>query len=235
MAVGKATTLMRQRADLVGVMVEPYSTGSGWDADFTVNVSAPGEFAMTRSADTDRINCYDVSANAGHLTAKTTELGQLKPDTAVARLLDSIRTAANSLAARSISLPGGPLDAERLGSTFVQGVLARKLADGFLCDSLFVSDFKEPPDVGALIGLLRDPGRLAILSVRGDTLPGWPEQLVLQPGLTRARLSPSLTYRIATTVDYLRRHPQIARAGFELTSRPFWTICLDILESGRVK
>jgi hypothetical protein len=235
LAAGKAITLMRQRADLVGVMVEPRSTGSDWHADFTVNVSASGEFAMTRSADTDRINCYDVSADAGRLTARTVDLGQFKPDTAVVRLLDSVRTVADSLAARIIPLPRAPFDAESLGGAFIQGVLASRLADGFLCDSLYVADFKQPKNVGTLVGLLRDPGRLAILSVQGDMLSGWPKQLVLRPGLSRSELSRGLTYRVATTIDYLERHPDMATSGFELSSRPFWTICLDILQSGRVK
>jgi hypothetical protein len=114
-------------------------------------------------------------------------------------------------------------------------VLAAKLADGFLCDSLFVADFREPKDVGTFVSLLRDPGRLAILPVTGDILSGWPEELVLRSGLSRSALSRTLTYRVATTVDYLQRHKEMAAAGFELTARPFWTICLDVLESGRVK
>jgi hypothetical protein len=117
----------------------------------------------------------------------------------------------------------------------VKGLLAAKLADGFLCDSLFVADFKEPKNVGALVALLRDPGRLAILGVTGDVLAGWPKELVLRSGLSRAALSRTLTYRIATTVDYLQRNPRLAAAGFELSPRPFWTICRDVLESGRVK
>jgi hypothetical protein len=235
LAAGKAITLMRQRADLVGVMVEPRSTGSSWGSDFTVDVSASGEFAMIPSADTGRINCYDVSADASRLTAKTVDLGQLKPDTTVARLLDSVRTAAESVAVRSIPLPRGPWNAERLSNALIQGVLAAKLADGFLCDSLFVFDFREPRDVGTLVSVLRDPGRLAILPVRGDTLAGWPADLVLRPGLSRAKLSRGQTYHIATTVDYLRRHPAVFVPGFELSARSFWTMCLDVLESGRVK
>jgi len=234
-AVGRATTLMRQRADLVGVMVEPRSTGSSRGADFTVNVGASGEFAMTPSGDTGRINCYDVSPDAGRLTARTADLGRLKPDTTVERLLDSVRTAADSLAARTIPLPSSLLDAAHLDSTLVQGVLAAKLADGFMCDSLFNPAFREPKDVGTLIALLRDPRRLAILAVTGEVLRSWPGELALRPGLSRSALSASLTYRIATTVDYLQRHPQMATPGFELSSRPFWTMCLDILESGRVK
>jgi len=235
LAEGKAITLMRQRADLVGVMVEPRSADPGWHADFTVNSGASGGFAMTPSDDPGRINCYDVSADAGHLTAKTTDFSQFKPDPSVARLLDSLRTAAESLAARSIPLPRGPWDAKRLSSTLVQGILADGLADGFLCDSLFVADFREPKDVGTLISLLRDPGRLAILTVQGGVLAGWPGELDLRAGLTRTGLTRTLTYRVATTTDYIRRHQQIATAGFELASRPFWTMCLDILESGRVK
>jgi hypothetical protein len=255
-AAGKAITLMRQRADLVGVMVEPRSPDPGWHADFTVNSSASGGFAMAPSDDPGRINCYDVSADAGRLIAKTVDLGQLKPDSSTARLLDSVRMAADSQAARSIPLPRGPLeqrrrllringdrddvaavrtDAGRLASTLIQGILAAKLADGFLCDSLFVADYAEPKDVGTLVGLLRDPGRLATIAVQGSALAGWPGELVLRPGLTRAGLSRGLTYRIATTVDYIQRHPELASAGFELASRPFWTMCLDILESGRVK
>ncbi len=235
MALAKATTLMQQRADLVGVMVEPRSTGSAWGADFTVNVSASGEFAMTPSGDPGRINCYDVSADASRLTARTANIDQLKPDSAAARILDSIRTAADSVAARSIPPPRGPLDAERLSSTLVNGVLAAKLADGFLCDSLFDADFREPKDVGTLVAILRDPGRLAVMTVPGGLLPGWPKELVLRRGLSRSKLSRGLSYRIATTVDYLQRHPDLVLGGFQLSTRPFWTMCLDILESGRVK
>ena len=235
LALGKATTLMRQRADLVGVMVAPRSAGSAWGADFTVNVSASGEFAMNPSGDSGRINCYDVSADGGRLTAKTADLSQLKPDSSVARLLDSLRTAAESLGARSVSLSRGPLDAERLSSTLVSGVLAARLADGFLCDSLFSTNFEEPRDVGALVGILRDPGRLAIVSVTGVVLAGWPKELVLRPGLSRSKLSRGLSYRIATTVEYLQRHPYLVLSGFQLSARPFWTICLDILDSDQVK
>jgi hypothetical protein len=235
LAAGKAIALMRQRADLVGVMVEPNSTGPAWGADFAVNMSGTGEYTMIPSPDTGRINCYDVSADGSRLTAKTADLGQLKPGSSVARLLDSLRMQADSQGARSISLTRGPWDAGRLNSVLVQGIVAARLADGFLCDSLFVADFKEPANVGDLILLLRDPGRPAILTVQGDALVGWPGALALRPGLTRAKLSSALTYRVATTVDYLQRHPQLANAGFELASRPFWTMCLDILESGRVK
>jgi hypothetical protein len=235
LAAAKAVTLMRQRADLVGVLVEPRSPDPGWRADFTVNASASGEFAMDPSVDPGRINCYDVSADAGRLTAKTVDLSQLRPDSSVARLLDSFKMAADSLAARSIPLPRGPSDAGRLAGTLVQDALAAKLADGFLCDSLFAADYTQPKNVGDLIGLLRDPGRLAIVAVQGSVLAGWPSELVLRPGLARAGLSRGLTYHVATTVDYLQRHPDLAGAGFELASRPFWTMCLDILESGRVK
>jgi hypothetical protein len=85
MAAGKAATLMRQRADLVGIMVEPRSTGSAWGADFTVNVSTSGNSATTTpSDDPSRVSCYDVSADASRLTARTVSIGQLKPDSAVA-------------------------------------------------------------------------------------------------------------------------------------------------------
>ena len=234
-AAARTLTLMRQRADLVGVMVEPRSTGSAWGADFTVNVNASGKFVMTPADDTGRVNCYDVSADAGRLTARSMDLERMKPDSGTAQLLDSIRTAVDSMAARSIPLPRGLWTPERLSNTLVQGVMTAKLADGFLCDSLFVADFKEPKDVGTLIALLRDPGRLAILKVQGDVLSAWPKELALRHGLSRSKLSRGLTYRVATTVDYLQRYPGMALPGFELSSRPFWTICLDILESGQVK
>jgi len=235
LAAGKAMALMRQRADLVGVMVEPHSSGSAWGADFTVNMDTSGVFAMTPSSDRARVNCYDVSADAGRLTARAVNLDQVKPDLDMARLLDSIRSAADSVAARSIPLPRSLWTPERLSVRLVEGLLTAGLADGFLCDSLFVADFQEPKDVGALVTLLRDPGRLAILKVQGDVLSGWPEELALRQGLSRSRLSRGLTYRVATTVEYLQRHPGIALPGFELSSRPFWTICQDILESGEVK
>ncbi len=234
-AAAKTLTLMRQRADFVGVMVEPRSTGSAWGADFTVNVSASGKFVMTPSEDASRVNCYDLSGDARRLTARTADFDRVKPDSITLQLLESIRSASGSMAARSIPLPRSRWTPERLSNILVQGVLTAKLADGFLCDSLFVSDFEEPKDVGALVTLLRDPGRLAILKVQGDVLSGWPEELALRPGLSRAKLSSGLTYRVATTVDYLQRHPGMAMSGFELSSRPFWTICLDILESGEVK
>jgi hypothetical protein len=116
-----------------------------------------------------------------------------------------------------------------------RSVSSSGLADGFLTDSLFVADLHEPKNVGEFVNLLRDPGRLAILAVTGDVLSGWPQELVFRPGLSRAGLKDFLTYRVATTVDYLQRHPQLAAPGFELTARPFWTICLEAIESGRVK
>lgn len=235
MAAGKAFALMRQRADLVGVMVEPRSTGKAWGADFTVNLEGTAAFAMTKANDSGRINCYDVSAGTGRLTARAEDLDRFKPDSEVARVLDSVRAAADSVAARSISVPNGVPDAKRLSDRLIQGLLAAKFADGFICDSLFVTDFKEPQDVGSLISLLRDPGRLAMLSVQGDRLADWPEELILRPGLTRTNLGRGQTYRIATTVAYLQRHPDMAGPGFELSARPFWTICLDILESASVK
>jgi len=235
LAAGKAVALMRQRADLVGVMVEPRAAGSAWGADFTVNVEGTAAFAMTPSNDTGRINCYDVSADAGRLVARTVDLGQFDPDSDVMQVLDSVRAAVDAVAARGISPPNGVPDAGQLSGMLTRGVLAAKLADGFVCDSLFVTDFKEPQDVGSLVSLLRDPGRLAMLSVQGDRLADWPEELVLRPGLTRTKLSRGQTYRIATTVEYLRRHPDMARPGFELSARPFWTICVDILESGSAR
>lgn len=233
-AAAKAVALMRQRADLVGVMVEPRAADSAWGADFTVNVSQPGGLALVPSGDANRLNCCDLSNDAGRLTASTVDLDQLKPDSGVARVLDSVRAAADSIAARRIPLPGA-WDALRLSDTLVRGVLAAKLADAFICDSLFTYAFREPEDAGALVALLCDPGRLAILKVQGDALSGWPPELALRPGLTRARLSRDLTYRVATTVDFLQRHPALATSGFELSTRPLWTIGLEILQSGQVK
>ncbi|MCX6843828.1 MAG: hypothetical protein NTX53_16305 [candidate division WOR-3 bacterium] len=259
-AARKALALMRQRADFVGVMVEPNGRGSRvpglrgsgprtpepqnprtlsvWGADFTVNTGAPGRFAMVPSDSQDYVNCYDVAADADRLTAGACAIDPLRVDSTVSRVLDSLKSAADSVAASPFPLSTshpGPWTPERLSNVLVQGLLVAKLADGFMCDSLFVADFKEPTDVGALVSLLRDPGRLAILAVTGDALAGWPKELMLRPGLSRTALSRGLTYRIATTVDYLQRNPQIAAAGFELSHRPFWTICRDILESGRVK
>lgn len=234
-AAARTLTLMRQRADLVGVMVEPRSSGSAWGADFTVNVNASGKFVMTSADDTSRVNCYDVSADAGRLTARSVDLNQFKPDSAVARIVDSIGRSAAAAANRNLPLPSHKWTPDRLGGLLVDGLLAAENADGFLCDSIFVSDFAEPALVGDLIALLRDPGRLAILKVQGDVLSGWPAELALRPGLSRSKLSRGLTYRVATTVDYLQRYPGMALPGFELSSRPLWTMCLDILESGQVK
>jgi hypothetical protein len=224
---------MRQRADVIGIATEPRSSGLAWEFDFTVNVSASTGFEMRPSDDTARINCYDVSADANRLTGVTLGTSRLKPDSSVAWVLDSVRAVTDSLALRSIPSPRTPWDAERLADTLVQGVLASKLVDGFLCDSLLTRDFGEPKDVGTLVSILRDAGRLAILTVSNDALSDWPRELVLRTGLSRSQLPRGQSIRIATTVDYLRRHPAMAGAGFELSARPFWTICLDILESGQ--
>jgi hypothetical protein len=234
-AARKALALMRQRADFVGVMVEPRAAGAAWDADFTVNFGAPSRFSMAPSDNPNQVNCYDVAVDANRVSARTSALDPLKLDSTVALVLDSIRKAVDSVAGHSLSLPRGPWTPERLSGVLVKGLLATKLADGFLCDSLFVADFKEPKDVGTLASLLRDPGRLAILAVQGDVLSGWPKELVLRPGLSRSALSRTLTYRIATTVDYLQRNPRLVMPGFALSTRPLWTICRDVLESGRVK
>jgi len=235
LAAGKAIALMRQRADLVGVMVEPRSTGPAWGADFAVDLNSSAGYAMTPSVDSSRINCYDVSADANRLTATTVDLVQLGPDTSVARLLDSFRAAAGSLAARPLPAARTPRTRARLTDELVRGLLAAKLADGFLCDSLFVADSSEPTSVGDLIDILRDPGRLALLPVSRVDLGRLPPELVLRPGLSRAKLSQGQTYRVATTVDYLQRHPDLAEPGFDLSARPLWTICLQILESGSVR
>jgi hypothetical protein len=233
MAAAKALALMRQRADLVGVMVEPRAAGKGWGADFTVNLTTTGASAMVPSADSSRVNCYDVNADASRLTAHTTELSQFLPDTVVRQLLDSVKLAADSVAGRP--LPRGRSNARSLSSALIAGVLAAEHADGFLCDSLFVPTAGEPATVGDLVAGLRDPGRLALLKVAGGVLAGWPVELTLRPGLSRSRLSRNQTYRIGTTVDYLRRHRVLALPGFELSDRPFWTICRDVLESGQGK
>jgi len=234
-AARKTVALMRQRADFVGVMVEPRASGASWDADFAVNSDGPGQFSMLASGGSSQVNCYDVAINAGQVSARTSNLGRLGVDSTVALVLDSVKEAVDSIASKPLPLPRGTRTPEALSRVLVDGLLAAKLADGFLCDSLFVADFKEPKDVGTLVGLLRDPNRLAVLSVAGDVLAGWPEGLMLGPSLSRSRLSRAKMYRIATTVEYLRRHPALAAAGFNLTARPFWTICRDVLESGQAK
>ena len=234
-AASKALALMRQRADFAGVMVEPRAPVAAWDADFTVNSGASGRFAMVPSDNPSQVNCYDVAADAGRLTEGACSFDPLRLDSTVIRVIDSVRASVDSASGHRLALPSSAWTPERLSSVLVNGLLAAKLADGFLCDSLFVADFRQPQDVGALVSLLRDPGRLAILAVTGDVLSGWPAELVLRSGLSRSTLSRGLTYRIATTVDYLQRNPRLAAAGFELSPRPFWTICRDILESGQVK
>lgn len=227
----KTLALMRQRADLVGVMAEPRASGGPWGADFAVNLDLPGHPAPSPSP--ERLNWYDVSVDAGRITRGSLELTRISPDPAVAQALDSVQRAVEESANQE--LPRAPWTPIRLREVLVKGLLSSRIADGFLCDSLFVSNSAVLTNLGSLVNLLRDPGRLALLSVTGDALVAWPPELELGPGLSRSALSSGLTYRLATTVEYLRRHPELAASGFELSARPLWTMGREILESGQVK
>jgi len=237
-ACNKVSALMRQRADFVGVIIEPNASAEGLGVDFGVNSQMFNGFAMPPSEDPGRVFYYGLKFQGTGVNPRSLTVDDLvgiDADSGVVLTLDSLRLVADSLAARAIPSPRVPRTRGRLNDELVRGVLAEKLSDGFLCDSLFVSDFKEPKNVGALVDLLRDPGRLAVLLVPGEVLRSWPTELVLRPGLSRSALSRVKSYRIATTVDYLQRNPRLADLGFELSDRSLWTICLDILESGQAK
>jgi hypothetical protein len=145
--------------------------------DFTVNTSTSNGFEVNPSDDTARINCYDVKPDAGRLTGTTVGIVQIKPDSSVARVLDSVRAQTDSLAACIIPPPTVPWDPERLAGALIQGVLAAKLADGFLCDSLFVSDFRAPDDVGALVGAANPAASRRLSSICSVT-PNWPNRVL---------------------------------------------------------
>jgi hypothetical protein len=237
----KSSALMRQRADYAGTVVTPCGSVPGWGMDFTVNAATTAGFSMKPSSDSLAIARYQVDfrgRQADRAAAVASGIAGAEPDTSVSLCLDSIMARVDSVAARPLPKPARPWTRERLKRRLADAVLAEGELDGLVLDSLFLPGFSEPRDVGAVLGLLRDARRPALLRLTASqvrVMDAAVTELAFRPGLTSSRLAGKKTYRLACTQAWLREHPDWARSGFDLLAKPLWTMAVEILESEQVR
>jgi hypothetical protein len=237
-AAHRASTLMRQRADVIGALVPPADSVSGWGLGFVCGAGSRTGFSLPLGRDFD-VRRLDLTLLDGRIVEARQvqeDSAETAPDSAVARMLDSLERGTDSFCqAKAADLPKRLAPAE-LTRWLVQGFLATGEADGFLYDSLPVRYALGPGELKrrTLIDVLSDPRRLALIPLSGNQIKapiaGKNYSLELRPGLPRA-LPAGRTYRIAATQEFLKRHPELAVSGYDLTVKEFWTIAADVLQS----
>jgi len=238
LAARGAGALMRQRADVIGALVPPVDSVPSWGLGFVCGAENRQGSSLPLGGDFNvrRLDLTLLDGQIAQARQVQEDSAGPAPDSAAARMLDSLGRDADSFCqARAADLPKRLAPAE-LTRLLVRGFLATGEADGFIYDSLPVRYALGPGELSlrALIDALSDPRRLALIPLNGSQIRaltvGKNYSLDLRPGLPRA-LPAGQTWRIAATQEFLKRHPEPAAAGYDLTAKQFWTIAADVLQS----
>lgn len=95
-ATRRIEPVLRQRADVVGLLAGPRGTVEGWGVDFVAGAEAGRALTAQPSSTAGRIRRVDARLSGGVLTKLTAieqDISRLMPDSLVLRVLDSIRSA----------------------------------------------------------------------------------------------------------------------------------------------
>ena len=237
-AARKTGTQMRRRADVAGMLLAATDTAPAWGMDFVCGGFSPGTAAMPIGASPGpvRYGLRLLGGQVADIAAVAFDTTPVQPDSTVAAAAEDLARTLDSLGAVRVADLKRQMSASELSRTIVRGYLAAKSAYGFVYDSTPARYAAGPGPLSGrnLVNLLRGPGRLVFLSLTAGqvkTLSGTAGMTVeWGPGLSH-KLTEDRNYRFAATQEFLLRHPELARSGFELSEKQFWTIAAGILQS----
>ena len=236
-SVRKLLPLMRPAADVVGVGVRPGAEVPRWNADFVVG--AQREDMITVNPPTQGLVRVSFTVQDGAIlqyAAAKPDMETVEPDSLARAAIDSIQAALDTagsvvIAELSHAQPPSVLTRDAAKEALGSGI------DGFILDSPFTEDSLEqgPVTREMLIARLSSPGRPALMNVSGSELRPLLGNAAVsvewRTGLNRQKLALDRQYRMAMTLDFLSRHPDLAaKHRYELADEPLWRVAARALK-----
>lgn len=236
LSLRKTVLQLRRNAGVVGVVNRP-GPGEAAAADFVIGRTGDDVLAVLPPGAADRLVRFDLLLGGNRIldyALVEEDLTRFEPDSAVEAVV-------RPLVAEVDSLGGLPV----VESNVVIGpdVLTRALADGFVRGDIDAFVYDEPIASRALepgtvtradlVRLLKNPGRLAILELTGRDMKELFDRRTVtvewRGALRMQRTMMNRTYRIAVTLDFLDRHPDVAAKGFRFSQEQSWPRAAELL------
>ena len=229
LSLRKTVLKLRRNAGAVGVANRP-GTGGSAGADFVIGSTEDEVLAISPPAAADRIVRLDLLVAGTRIVDYALveeDLNRFEPDSAVAAVVGPLVAEVDSLGALTVVesnvVVGPDVLTRALADEFVKGDI-----DAFVYDEPIASAALEPGVItrADLIRVLKNPGRLALLDLTGrdmkELFDGKTVTVEWRGALRMRRTIMNKTYRVATTLDFLDRHPDVAAKGFVLSEEQSW-------------
>ena len=238
-AVDKTMPLLRLRAETVGALsLRPLALQER-SLDFTLGAASDsGPGARLPAADSAvRLDLLLQGGRVVEYSVHQQALADCPPDSAVARQLDSLRAAVDSAAARTVAEATATISPRAFTRAVVAGYLEER-GDAFAYDGEIVRDTLPSGalTVRGLIEALVSPGRIVLTDMTGAVVKALAKDravtLAWRRGLAQRPVLANSGYRVAMTLDFLSRHPELAGDGFEIDAEPLWQVASRVLGAG---
>lgn len=227
---------LKRNAGVVGVVNRP-GPGGSVGADFVIGRTADSVLVVEPPQAADRLKRLDLLLAGTRIldfALVEEDLTQFEPDSFVAAAVGPLVAEADSV---------GALTVVESNAAIGPDVLTRALADGFVrgdidafaYDMPIASGTLEPGTItrGELVRVLKNPGRLAVLELTGRDMKELFDRKTVtvewRGALKLRRTKMNNTYRVATTSDFLDRHPEVTAKGFVFAEEQSWPRAAEFL------
>lgn len=225
----KMATLLRGKANIIALLLP--AGDSCHLPSFDILFISP-EKGATR---------YDITCIGGqiHTVFKNpVPLAGVEPKPEVLKTTDSLKKALDSLSSLPVVQSRVKIAPGAFTKTIADGLLKLLGVDYLVYDSAQLVKEAIPPGTVTqerIIAVLSDPGRLVLMEITGKGLkPLFPKPgvaMAMAPHRKGRKLLVDKTYRVATTLSFLKNHPEIVPARFELSEQKLWEYTADILQA----
>jgi len=239
-AIRKTLPLVRQRARILGVMARPDGNVPDSGLDFVVGEDQEDMITLSPADEGNRIARFDLVMQDGRImdyATKVEELDAVEPDSMTLAVLDSIQAVFDSVGSALITNAEVRMSTETLNRVLIRGYLGKGV-DGFIDDVSLLTDALGPGPVTnkKLVNVLRNPGRRVLVTLSGSAIKSLLTDSSVKLEWRRGKkMTPEGQYRLATSLDFIKRHPKPVFKRYELDRKQFWMICADILASAEEK
>lgn len=224
----KLLILLRGKGDLTALIGSDFDRLSGFDLIFN-----------PQAGQTVRYDITFVNGKIQDIKETLISFEGIEPEPKVARLVDSLRWALDSISALPVVETRVKIPPRVLTRAIVEGYLALREVDCFIYDrSGFVRDTIFPGEITrlGLIQALTEPGRLVLVNLEGqemNRLLKGDKRLVLETrtGIRGRRIMARKIYGVAMTREIFMMTPELRTKRFEFSDRQLWEYAAEILQA----
>lgn len=236
-AVRKLLPLLRNRADLVLVAVNPNTSVPKWDVDGIIGTRREDMISVVPAE--QGLACLTLFVRDGRLVDYSLSEVRREPgsrDFLSGVVLDSLQRVLDSLSGKTVVIKAG-MTTEAATREIARSAV-EACADGFLLDGSLVRGSLKYGDltVGGLIGALAEPGRLLVFELTGKELRGLlgkGASLEWRSGLRGKQPAAERRYRVCATPGLVSRRQELAGREYQLTGERLWQMAVRSLEGGK--